>query len=146
MEKLPGILRPGDVIRFNISNDPLCEFADEKGNPIDNVVLKTFTIENSGEQIIENSESELNNDMFIFPNPAGNILNIRFGIADDGVVNISLYDILGEKEIDIVNNSYELKGTYSLETDLSGIPSGVYTCKMNLNKHIVIVKKLVVSK
>jgi len=83
--------------------------------------------------------------MFIFPNPADNIANIRYKIANDGFVNISLYDILGEKVVDFVGK-YLLKGVYNSEINLSLIPSGVYMCKMVLNGRIVVIRKLVISK
>jgi hypothetical protein len=137
--------KQGDVIQFKIKNDPLCEFADGDGEPIDNVVLKTFLIEHSPEKNFDNSISDLNTDLFIFPNPAENVVNIRYNVALDGFVKISLFNVLGEKVIDVVNN-YKLKGVYNSEMNPESVPSGVYTCQMVLDGKNVVVRRLVVSK
>jgi hypothetical protein len=143
--KTTNNFKSGDVIKFSIANNPLCEFADEEGNPIDNVVLKSYSIGYSSGQNIGSIENDLSNDMFIFPNPAGNTVNIMYNIANDGFVKISMYNVLGEKIIDVVNKTV-LKGFYNTEIDLSTISPGVYTFKMVSNDKNVNVKKLVVSK
>jgi hypothetical protein len=63
----------------------------------ENVILKTFLIKHSSEKNIDKNISGLNSGLFIFPNPAENVLNIRFNVAEEGFVNISMYNVLGEK-------------------------------------------------
>ena len=137
--------KEGDFIMFSIANNSLCEFADESGNTIDKVILKSYLIEHANSQNIESKSSVSNNDLFIFPNPAENTVNIRYSTANDGFVNISLYDVLGEKFIDVINKPL-LKGIYYSVLNLSAVPSGVYTCKMVLGDGSVVLKRLVVSK
>ena len=137
--------KEGDVIEFNVANNPLCEFADEDGDVIKNVVLKTYRIEYSKNPNIGFEEGDLNNDLVIYPNPAEDVINIKYNIVKDGVVDISLYDVLGEKVTDIVKKPL-LKGVYNSEINLSSIQSGVYTCKMVLEDGIVVVKRVVISK
>jgi len=143
--KTTGNFKEGDVIKFSIGNSPLCEFADEFGNPIDNVVLKTFTIEHTLRQNIGSIESDNRNDLFIYPNPADDKVNLRFNIANDGFVKISLYNVLGEKVIDVIDK-FELKGVNSSELNLESISPGVYMCKMVLDGRIVITKRLIITK
>jgi hypothetical protein len=109
------------------------------------VVLKTYTIANSEVKNNQFIESTISNDLFIFPNPAKNIVNLRYKVANDGSVRISVYDVLGEKVVDVVNNRV-LKGVYNSELNLSIISPGVYTFMMVLNNRAVVVKKLVISK
>jgi len=143
--RMTNYFRDGDVVQFKIANNPLCEFADENGKPIENVVLKTFSIVHSNSKNIENSGRTLDNDLFIFPNPAENTVNVRYNIVNYGIVNISMYNVLGEKVADVINKP-SLKGNFSSEFGLSSMPSGVYTLKMTLDRCNVVVKRLIVSK
>jgi hypothetical protein len=138
--KNTGNFKQEDVIKFSIANNSLCEFADESGNPKENVVLRTSTIEFNEGQYIENIERISNNDLLIFPNPAEDLVKIRYNIPNDGFVKISLYNVLGEKLADVVNN-YGLKGINNSDLNLSSIPSGVYSIKMVLeDKSLVVIK------
>jgi len=137
--------KTGDIINFNLKKDKLCEFADETGEPLENVVLKTFSVEHSKVINSENSKSVLNNRLFLSPNPAENNVNIKYQISQDGFVTISLFNILGEKIADVVNKTV-LKGIYDSDLKLTGINSGVYTFKMILGGKIVATERLVVAK
>ena len=143
--KTTNNFKQGDVIKFRIANNPLCEFADENGDPIENVFLKTYPIEHSYKPYNENSTNSLNDELFIFPNPAQNDVNIRYSIVKDEFVNISIFNVLGEKVGYIVNKQV-LKGIYNSDFDLCNFDSGVYICKMVLDGKSVVVKRLVVSK
>ena len=68
-----------------------------------------------------------------------------YQISNYGNVIISLYNILGEKVIEIINNRM-LKGTYHSEVNLSKLQPGVYNCIMIRNGENIAVKRLVISK
>ena len=60
-----------------------------------------------------------------YPNPFNPTTNIKFQIAKEGFVKLSVYDILGRQVTDIFNE--ELKaGTYEAEWNASNYPSGIY--------------------
>ena len=143
--KTTSNFKMGDVIRFSMANNSLCEFADGNGDGIEGVVLKTYSMVYSNIQSLGDGLNVLNNEFFIYPNPAGDVLNINYFVAGDGVVRISLFNVFGENVADIVNK-YLLKGGYYYEFNLSKIPSGVYMCKMVSGDKSVIVKRLVISK
>jgi hypothetical protein len=143
--KTSSNFKAGDEINFRIKNDALCELADENGDPIENVTLNTYSIEHINTLKIGTVSNKMTNDMILYPNPAENIANIKYKIANDGFVNISLYNVFGEKVVDFVNKP-ELKGIYNKEINLTSLSSGVYMCKMVLDGKSVIVKRLVVSK
>jgi len=136
--------KAGDNIRMKVSNSSLCELADEDGDPIENVILNTYSIEHVNTMNISGA-SELENDIIVYPNPAKDIAKINYNIVGDGFVKISLYNLLGEKVADIVNQA-QLKGSYRTEMDLSTLPAGIYTCKMVLDDHTTIMKRVAVSK
>ena len=137
--------KPGRIIRISIANYSLCELADESGNPFEKVVLKTYSIEHSTGQKTGSDQSDFNNNLFIFPNPAENIANIKYKIAYDCFVNISLYNVLGEKVIEIVN-TFVLKGSYNSQINITSILPGVYTCKMCSGNKEIIIKRIIISK
>ena len=137
--------KAGDIINFNLKKDKLCEFADETGEPLENVVLKTFSVEHSKENNSDNPKSLLNNRLFLSPNPAENNVNIKYQVSQDGFVTISVFNILGEKLADVVNKPV-LKGIYDSDLKLTVINPGVYTFKMILDGKIVATERLVVAR
>ena len=140
--KTKGNFKQGDVIRFSIENNPLCEFADEDANTIDNVLVKTYSIEHKNSLNIENSENN-SNSFNVYPNPAKDILNINYNISNDGIVNIELYNVLGDKVLNLITN--QLKGSHFSNVNISSLSSGIYTCKMKFNDDII-VKRFIISK
>ncbi len=77
----------------------------------------------------------------IYPNPAGEIVNIDISTSDDFELNIDLYDIQG-------NNLYTVKknnGQPSIQIELPELPAGEYILKIysrnnNINKAFKIIK------
>jgi hypothetical protein len=67
-----------------------------------------------------------------YPNPFNPITKIRYSITERADVNISIYDILGNKIAEIVNNTQN-SGTYEAGFDASGFASGVYLYRINAN-------------
>jgi len=64
-------------------------------------------------------------DVLVYPNPAGNVLNIKWGKGfEDGVVTVQLISITGQK---MINASFDSKqGNCSL--NLNDVASGTYYC------------------
>ena len=80
--------KQGNVIKFSVVNDNLCEIADEYGNVINNVLLNTYSIEHRNSLNIETSENTLLDDMEIYPNHVGDFVNIKYHIINEGNVKI----------------------------------------------------------
>jgi len=79
-----------------------------------------------------------------YPNPFNPSTEINFSIAEAGFVNLSVYNIIGEKITELVK-SEKSAGSYSVNFSADGLPSGIYllriehpkfskTIKMNLIK------------
>ncbi|HEY6953550.1 MAG TPA: S8 family serine peptidase, partial [Bacteroidota bacterium] len=85
-----------------------------------------------------------------FPNPFNPNTTIRFFVPTRSLVSIAIYNILGQKIADIVNQEY-LRGSYDL-TWKGGVSSGIYFCRLeaipsdNPGKKFVDVKKMVYLK
>ncbi len=65
-----------------------------------------------------------------YPNPFNPVTRIRYSITERADVNISVYDILGNKVSEIVNSAHN-SGTYEAGFDASGFASGVYFYRIN---------------
>ena len=91
------------------------------------------------------SNNETNKYLEIYPNPAKDKFAIKYTLVNDGNIEISFHNILGEKIVDVVN-SFQPKGQYKSEINLSSIPSGVYALKIIIDGCNTIIKKVIISK
>ena len=116
-------------------------FADLDGDSDDDI----FVVEYYGNyRYYENNsgigldENALNNQLYVFPNPA------------NGVVNISLGEDLGAADIEITSTSGQLVQTATLENtnnasiDVSTLETGVYILKLTADNRVG-VKKLIIE-
>jgi hypothetical protein len=66
----------------------------------------------------------------IYPNPALNSATIAFSVAEPGMMQIELIDILGHR-VRSIGEKLSGAGTYSADLDLHGLPAGAYYCKLS---------------
>jgi hypothetical protein len=59
------------------------------------------------------------------PNPFNPSTTIRYGIPDAGMVNLELYDLVGQRVRSLVQETQEA-GTYEIRLDAQGLSSGTY--------------------
>ena len=64
-----------------------------------------------------------------YPNPFNPTTTLRFTIPDAGLVSLSVYNLLGEKVADILNQEMK-SGSYEVNFDASKLSSGVYLYKI----------------
>lgn len=76
-----------------------------------------------------------------FPNPFNPVTNIEFSIPNSGIVQLKVYDIIGN-EISTIINEYKDTGKYEVEFDASNLSSGVYFYRM-ISGSYVETKKMV---
>jgi hypothetical protein len=74
---------------------------------IDGGLLKSFTLEQN------------------YPNPFNPATNIRFTLPMSGIVNLSIYNLLGEKVKEVLNQEM-VSGSYEVTFDGSKLSSGLY--------------------
>ncbi|MFI5237323.1 MAG: T9SS type A sorting domain-containing protein, partial [Ignavibacteriales bacterium] len=65
-----------------------------------------------------------------FPNPFNPSTKIRYNIPESGFVNLSVYNLLGEKIAELVNET-KIAGEYEVNFTADGIPSGIYIAKVS---------------
>ena len=79
-----------------------------------------------------------------YPNPFNPKSNIKYQIAKAGLVSLFVYNILGRKIYELVNE-YKSPGTYEIEFDGSDLSSGVYFYRLTSGKYSE-TKKLILMK
>ncbi|MFH1051646.1 MAG: T9SS type A sorting domain-containing protein [bacterium] len=72
----------------------------------------------------ENEDDRLS----VFPNPVSDATNIRFKVADNGNIKISVYDLLGI-EVGVLANDYYSAGIYDVSLKSDKLISGTYYIK-----------------
>lgn len=79
-----------------------------------------------------------------YPNPFNPITTIKYEIANPDLVQLNIYNLIGEK-VAILVNDYKVAGNYSIEFDGSNLPSGVYVYVLRVGS-VYKVKKMVLLK
>ena len=64
-----------------------------------------------------------------FPNPFNPVTNIRFGLSEQSMTTLVIYNILGKNVRTIVNESLNA-GFYNYKISMDGLPSGMYFYKL----------------
>ncbi len=65
----------------------------------------------------------------VFPNPANNMLNVRYNLPTEDKILISVFDLQGKLLLE-VNKGNRSKGEHEETLDLSTLPSGQYVCRL----------------
>ena len=85
----------------------------------------------------------------INPNPVsaanGGIVNFQYVTKHEGVVSIIIYDELGKEVARVVGGQYHPAGTYEVRYDASGLRSGSYIYRFQLDNHRAISGRMVVA-
>ena len=80
----------------------------------------------------------------IYPNPFNPSTIIRYSLKDPGLVKLEIYDILGKKVRDLVNE-VEQSGSYEIEFNSENLSSGIYLCKISVN-NLTAIQKMILLK
>ncbi len=89
-------------------------------------------------QKIASNNSNKPNKYFLsqnFPNPFNPSTNISYQIKETGFVTLKIYDLLGRKVADLVNEVQE-NGQYSVMFNASELPTGVYIYSLRVNDFV----------
>jgi len=79
------------------------------------------------------SEFQLPSEYYLadaFPNPFNNLTKLSYGLPEPGRININIFDISGRLVTTLID-CQQIAGRYSVSWDASGMPSGVYMCRLS---------------
>ena len=77
------------------------------------------------------------------PNPFSDMTSVTYSIPRQGMVKLSVYNVLGE-EVKVLTNGLKQEGTYTQNLDASNLSKGVYYTVLQLDD-IMATYKLVVQ-
>ena len=119
----------GDTIyfKFGVSSNPI---RDDWGIFIDDLVVDGMVGVNEHYNPIYN-----NLIANVSPNPINNSSQLNINIPIAGDLSIAVYDMLGNKALDIVNQ-YSNSGRFNFALNTENIASGTYMVRISLNGHI----------
>lgn len=72
-----------------------------------------------------NDQDEINSTFQLFPNPAKDLVNLSFALAETKKINISILNVLGQTIYNAEKENFS-KGEHIVTLDIKGIPEGVY--------------------
>jgi hypothetical protein len=83
-----------------------------------------------------------------YPNPFNPSTKINYALPTSGVVNLSIYNALGQEVAKLVNNTQQEAGNFEVNFDASHLSSGVYIYRISVEgtKNFVQVKKMMLIK
>lgn len=79
-----------------------------------------------------------------YPNPFNPETIISYQLSEPGLVDLSIYDLLGRKVASLINK-YQTTGSYQTVFNAGNIPSGVYIYKLETNT-FTLSKKMILAK
>jgi hypothetical protein len=79
-----------------------------------------------------------------YPNPLNPNTKIKYSIPELSFVTLKVYDVLGN-EVAILVNQEKPVGSYELEFDAKGLPSGIYLYRLHAGDFVE-TKKMVLIK
>ncbi len=79
-----------------------------------------------------------------YPNPFNPATQISYSILEDGMVNLEVFNMLGEKVATLVN-SYQESGKYFVDFDASNLSSGTYIYKLTSGDFTAVQKMMLLK-
>lgn len=130
-------------VRAKLSKSPESERSD--------IVYITGNL--SKKQIPESmNSSEKNNcadefklmNVVCHPNPVNPTTNIIYSLSKEGVVNITIYNLMGQRIAELVNER-KIAGTYQVSFDGSSLAGGIYFVHLEFNNQHLLRKILLIK-
>lgn len=79
-----------------------------------------------------------------YPNPFNPSTTIKFSLAESGLVELEVYNTLGERVTQLINREME-KGNHTVEFNARNLPSGIYFYRLTAG-NFVEVKRMILIK
>ncbi|MBI1931718.1 MAG: T9SS type A sorting domain-containing protein [Ignavibacteriales bacterium] len=109
--------------------------------------MDTFTVTFVND-ILVGVENVIPSKFFVdqnYPNPFNPTTTIKFGLPEQAVVDLKIYDILGREVATIINNKTLKAGSFEYSFDASKLASGTYIYRLTSNNNVVTKKMLLLK-
>ena len=113
----------------------------------DTTIVTPFSINIDVVNVSIDVDSDLPNEITLYqnyPNPFNPTTNIEFSLPQTEYINISLYNLSGQKVMDIVEGSF-IAGKHTVTINAISLSSGTYVYQLKTSKG-VITKKMTLIK
>jgi len=161
LSQLPLTIKAGDSVMMKLCFGPLIAGENPLFDTLQfefNCLFMKIVLTGIAEPLIENLNSKCNIPIKIslyekpgvnfleqnYPNPAPGLSTIRFGITDEGLVSIKVYDLYGHRRMTLMNENL-LPGIYEVNSNLGELEDGIYLYTLSIGNNILS-KLLVVRK
>lgn len=123
-----------DKCKIRVGDYP-CDYAENTG---------TFTVSTTVSIEVDLAAEKSFNLAQNYPNPFNPVTTINYSVAELGLVNISVFDILGRSVKTLVNR-VQSPGEYSIPFDASKLSGGIYYYRLTTKQNST-TKKLILLK
>jgi len=69
-----------------------------------------------------------------YPNPFNPVTTITFGLKENSIVSLKIYNILGQVVTELIDNEEMIAGNHTVEFDAENLSSGIYYYKLAVNE------------
>ncbi|RLD62399.1 MAG: hypothetical protein DRJ05_00440 [Bacteroidetes bacterium] len=137
------ILKPGTILipsgngSINVFIEPYpCEsiHSKEGASYSDNFNKKIEDLEENS-LFLKSEIENIKSDIFMkgYPNPCSDHIHIEYSLNEKSNVEISLFNIKGEKLYTVENSINKKEGLYTANINTSVYSSGIYICELKIN-------------
>jgi hypothetical protein len=129
-----GFCENGDNVKFKLYQNSTGNIINLTGQADSwNSLLVTHVEKLSGSTAVE-----LPNTLTLspaFPNPFNPVTTVTYGLPNDGMVNVAIYDVNG-RMIETLASGFVNAGNYSVDWNAESQPSGMYFLKIQFGNEI----------
>jgi hypothetical protein len=111
------------------------------GGPLSKVISNTVVSVNNINSVSNPEGFKLYQN---YPNPFNPTTNLEFGISELGLVNLKVYNVLGNEVAVLVNENLS-PGTYNVKWNASGFTSGIYYYTLKSGEKLETKKMLLIK-
>ncbi|MCA9732128.1 MAG: CotH kinase family protein [Deferribacteres bacterium] len=138
-ERWPYVTQMNNDWQFHLQL--LRDFIDDRPSYMRQHILQRFGVDVGIQQPGNADISMVSGLHQNYPNPFNAVTNITYQIAETGYVEVSIFNIFGQKVTTLVADR-QTQGKYSIKWNAAGNSSGVYYCRLR-TEGLVHVRKLV---
>jgi hypothetical protein len=80
-----------------------------------------------------------------YPNPFNPSTKISFSLPETGIVNLNVYNVLGQKVASLLNSENMSAGNHSVSFNASNLSSGVYFYSLKAGNNVITKKMMLVK-